>query len=160
MSTGSLFANPPPLAPVRALSLRQPWAWLVLHGKDIENRKWPTKLRGEFFIHAAKDMKQREYDDAVEIVRMIRGYDLLLPSFGELERGGIVGQACLVDVIPPCAPPEFAGIACGCGHPWHFGKQYGFKLKAARPLPFQPLRGMLGFFAVPADVLARIGAPT
>lgn len=28
-----------------ALSIRQPWAWLVVQGyKDIENRDWPTNF--------------------------------------------------------------------------------------------------------------------
>ena len=39
---------------MKALSIRQPWAWLILHGgKDIENRTWATKLRGRVLIHAA-----------------------------------------------------------------------------------------------------------
>ncbi len=38
-----------------ALSIRQPWAELILQGKKtIETRKWDTKLRGEFYIHASK----------------------------------------------------------------------------------------------------------
>jgi hypothetical protein len=35
------------LKSLRALSLRQPWAWLVANGyKDIENRSWRTNHRG------------------------------------------------------------------------------------------------------------------
>lgn len=38
-----------------ALSLRQPWAWAILHaGKTIENRTWATRYRGRIRIHAAK----------------------------------------------------------------------------------------------------------
>jgi len=37
-----------------ALSVRQPWAWLLLNGKDIENRDWYTKYRGPLAIHASK----------------------------------------------------------------------------------------------------------
>lgn len=45
-----------------ALSIRQPWAWLILHaGKDIENRTWQTYQRGWFAIHASKGMTRREY---------------------------------------------------------------------------------------------------
>lgn len=37
------------------LSIRQPWADLIVSGKkDIENRSWPTKFRGSFYIHAGK----------------------------------------------------------------------------------------------------------
>ena len=38
---------------VSCLSVRQPWAWLIVHGyKDIENRTWPTRHRGDTVIHA------------------------------------------------------------------------------------------------------------
>jgi len=40
-----------------ALSIWQPWAWLIANGyKDIENRTWWTKFRGPFLIHASKRM--------------------------------------------------------------------------------------------------------
>jgi ASCH domain len=39
---------------MRTLSLRQPWAWLVVNGyKDIENRSWRTNHRGPLVIHAS-----------------------------------------------------------------------------------------------------------
>ena len=32
-----------------ALSIRQPWAWLIVNGyKDIENRDWKTHYRGRW----------------------------------------------------------------------------------------------------------------
>src|SRR5437879_10658243 len=38
-----------------ALSLKQPWATLLAHGrKTIEVRRWPTKQRGRILIHAAR----------------------------------------------------------------------------------------------------------
>ena len=41
--------------PTYALSLKQPWAALVVAGrKAIEVRKWPTGVRGRVFIHAAR----------------------------------------------------------------------------------------------------------
>ena len=49
-----------------ALSIRQPWAWMILNaGKDIENRSWQTDYRGRFLIHAAKGMTQDEYEKLV-----------------------------------------------------------------------------------------------
>ncbi|WP_245839042.1 ASCH domain-containing protein [Yersinia kristensenii] len=39
---------------MKALSIRQPWAWLIVNGyKDIENRTWNTKCRGPVLIHAS-----------------------------------------------------------------------------------------------------------
>ena len=34
-----------------ALTIRQPWAWAILHAsKDIENRGWSTNFRGRFCL--------------------------------------------------------------------------------------------------------------
>ena len=39
---------------MKVLSLKQPWAELILLGrKTIEVRKWNTAFRGEFLIHAS-----------------------------------------------------------------------------------------------------------
>ena len=49
----------------RALSIRQPWAWLILNGyKDLENRTWRTDYRGPLLIHAG--MRVETDKDAVE----------------------------------------------------------------------------------------------
>lgn len=40
---------------MRCLSLHQPWASLLVHGKKrVETRSWPTRHRGVLLIHAAK----------------------------------------------------------------------------------------------------------
>jgi ASCH domain len=40
---------------VKALTVRQPWAWAIIYGgKDIENRRWRTAYRGPLLIHAGK----------------------------------------------------------------------------------------------------------
>jgi hypothetical protein len=39
----------------RAISIRLPWAWLIVNGfKDVENRSWRTRHRGTILIHASK----------------------------------------------------------------------------------------------------------
>lgn len=125
---------------VKALSIRQPWAWLILYGgKAIENRRWSTHYRGEFLIHAAQGMTRAEYEGAVQFAREVDPR-IVVPPPSEIRRGGIVGRARLVDVLPPCA--EFP-----CAHPWHMPGQFGFVLADVAPVPFRPLRGMLGFFA-------------
>ncbi|WP_020468392.1 ASCH domain-containing protein [Zavarzinella formosa] len=44
-----------PAIPNYALSIKQPWATLLVSGiKKIEIRLWPTTIRGPVFIHAAK----------------------------------------------------------------------------------------------------------
>ena len=59
---------------MKALSIRQPWAWLILHGgKDIENRDWATRFRGRVLIHASKGVTQDEWSDAWEFSKAPAG---------------------------------------------------------------------------------------
>lgn len=117
----------PQAEPLRALSTRQPWAWLITHGfKDIENRSWPTRFRGRVLIHASLRL-----DDAFEDVQDWPWPKIERPD--DFEVGGIVGEAEIIDCVTASSSP------------WFFGP-YGFILRNARPLPFRPCRGMLGFF--------------
>lgn len=39
---------------MKALSIKQPWASLIVHGiKDVENRTWRTHYRGKIYIHSS-----------------------------------------------------------------------------------------------------------
>jgi hypothetical protein len=41
------------LPAIKALTLRQPWAWATIYGaKDVGNRRWRTACRGPLLIHA------------------------------------------------------------------------------------------------------------
>lgn len=43
----------------RALSIRNPWAALIMDGyKLVENRTWDTKWRGTFAVHAGQKVDQ------------------------------------------------------------------------------------------------------
>jgi predicted transcriptional regulator len=71
---------------MKALSLKQPFAELILQGrKTIELRKWNTKFRGEFLIHASKS-------PASEFMNKFGFEENSLPT------GAILGKAKLVDV--------------------------------------------------------------
>ncbi|MER8754134.1 ASCH domain-containing protein [Mesorhizobium sp. M0976] len=68
--------------PDLALSVRQPWPWAILHGgKDIENRDWPTKIRGRVCLHASKGMTRDEYEDCLATVHHISVPDSASPWF-------------------------------------------------------------------------------
>lgn len=132
---------------MKALSLRQPWAWLMIrpditdpaeraaalarhHIKPIENRDWHTKVRGRVLVHASKNMTRDDYATAHAHAS---GLGIELPPAKDLERGGIVGEFFITDCV--LNDPS----------PWFFG-EYGFKVENAKPLPFTPCKGMLGFF--------------
>jgi hypothetical protein len=113
---------------MKALSIRQPWAWLIVQGyKDIENRTWRTDYRGLVLIHAGYIFDQ----DGYEYVKKERG--LALPSPEKFKRGGIVGIAEIVDCVTDLANPWFTG-------------PYGFVLKNMRLLPFMAMPGKPGIF--------------
>ena len=82
---------------MKAISIRQPWAWLILNGKDTENRDWYTSYRGPIAIHAAKGMTLAEYDDAVAFVRTFDpALAKRIPMPDALVRGAVIGRSELV----------------------------------------------------------------
>lgn len=113
--------------PAVALSVRQPWAWLIVNGyKPVENRTWPTNFRGPVAIHAGKTIDPDGY-------HWVRENFPEIPLPESFEVGGIVGVARLTDCIQTMDSP------------WFFGP-YGFVLDDAKPVPFVACRGKLGFF--------------
>lgn len=135
---------------MKALSVRQPWASLIVHGfKDIENRTWQKtnpglKFRGEIFIHASSGMTKNELEDCEEFCRKIMTWGefliaqqlgIFLPYKERNDLGGIVGRATVSNIITESSSP------------WFFGKQ-GLVMTDAKPLPFVPFKGQLGFFNI------------
>lgn len=123
---------------MKALSIRQPWAWLIIHGgKDIENRSWHTKFRGRFLVHASKGMTLAEYEEARWYAA---GLDVVLPNYDQLQRGGIIGSVELVDSVDHSDSPWFMG-------------ERGFVLRNPEPIDFMPYKGALQFFKGPEVLL-------
>ncbi|WP_432263311.1 ASCH domain-containing protein [Cupriavidus sp. TMH.W2] len=154
---------------MKALSMRQPWVWLIARPdltdpiaraaaeargeiKDIENRTWKHSHRGRTLIHASKGMTKAEYEDVQDFLYDLHSHAGLgdamiqLPPREELERGGVVGVADIVD----CVHFEMGAS------PWHMEGQWGFHIVNSRPLTFVPCKGALGFFDIPADVAAHL----
>ncbi|MES2685511.1 MAG: ASCH domain-containing protein [Pseudomonadota bacterium] len=137
---------------IPALSIRQPWAWLIVNGfKPIENRTWPTMFRGMLLIHAGKTMTVAEYDAALLFINTFIGPDVAakVPAMDKLERGGFVGVANMVDCVRKSESPWFTGADTDDGH--------GFVMADPWPIHFHPYKGKLGFFNVPSFV--PIGIP-
>lgn len=122
----------------RVLTLRQPWAWLVAEGyKHIENRKWSTKFRGDFLIHAASDMTNSEWR-LVSDFAADRG--VIVPKRDELHFGVLLAVATLVDVLMP-------DVDVNGSETWHLPGQYGFVLEGIAPLARRvPCKGHLNFW--------------
>lgn len=141
MSSGEVIT-----LPVKALSIRQPWAEMIVRGfKNIENRTWPTSFRGMVAIHAGR--KVDEY--AIGLLRR-RGY--AVADAKDQRTGGIVGVAKIVDCVEagdgdPFADwyPDYVGESEYVKSEWFEGP-YGFVLEGARAIELIPCPGRLSFF--------------
>jgi adenine-specific DNA-methyltransferase len=115
---------------LRAFSVRQPWAELILRGeKSIEYRSQATKIRGRVYVYAS--LGKPESDDP-EIAQQL-GCDL-----AALPRGLVVGTV------------EIAGCDGGDGeYDWHLANP----MRLAAPLPpsEQPQPGWFYPFGRPED---------
>ena len=127
---------------IPALSIRQPWAWLIVNGyKDVENRDWPTNFRGQLLVHAGQTLTRPVYAAVVAELSAAGICPPDLPAFEDLQLGGLVGWTRVVD--------------CVLEHPspWKVEGSHGFVLRDSRPIPFVPWKGRLGFFNVPGEAL-------
>lgn len=123
---------------MKALSIRQPWAHFVAAGiKPVENRDWQPinsglKFRGKFLIHTGKVLDKDAFIDITHI-----GLDMEKPLDipADFPLGGIIGMAEVVDVVTDHPSP------------WFFGP-LALVIANAKPLPFRPYKGQLGFFDV------------
>ncbi len=78
---------------MKALSLLQPWASLVVTGaKRIETRSWSTKYRGGLLIHASTGK-------AGAILTQEAPFSRFVNNFNQLPFGAIIGQVILTGVV-------------------------------------------------------------
>lgn len=128
---------------MRALSVRQPWAWCIVHGpKRVENRSHAFKHRGRFLVHASKQL-----DDNIETVLQTITQvfpRLILPRIHEFQLGGVIGLSSVVDCVTDSKDP------------WAIEGAQHLVLGESKPLPFIPCRGALGFWEAPTSVTADV----
>ena len=123
---------------MKCLSLKQPWAWAIFHGKDIENRVWSTKFRGELLVHASKSYDLEGYEWIKKNFPAL--FPLLYREVYDLPRGCIIGKVTMT------------GCVIHSSSPWFFGP-YGFTFE--NPVLFNtsiPCRGKLKIFDVPDEI--------
>ena len=129
---------------MKCLSIRQPWAWLVVVGiKPVENRKWYSAYRGPILIHAGKTFDE---EGACWLIHNKRALNLcsvedeieFLDAIEESRkyRGGIVGQADMTNCVQTHPSPFFFG-------------PNGFVMDNPKQVEFIPMPGKLGIFNVP-----------
>ena len=141
---------------MKILSVRQPWAWLIVAGhKDIENRKWRTSYRGSLLIHASL---ATEPDDFPMQREWIETCGIVIPE--DLPRGAIVGSVNLTAVRWSSqgydGASRFYTAPDNYSNPWFEGP-YGFEMadavEFAEPIPW---RGQLGIREASDALAARV----
>jgi predicted transcriptional regulator len=114
---------------MKALSIREPWAGLIIDGKKaIELRTWRTNYRGPVLVHRSG------------------------------KNGGIVGTVKIVDIIEFESMDHFRSLRDRHHAPDSFYQErlYGWILKNAKPVEFIPCKGRLGLWEPSADILKKI----
>ena len=134
---------------LRALSVRQPWAIAICHGKDVENRPRPTSHRGLVAIHAAKAP-----DDTIDMATITwigRTIGLSVDQMLDQDhRGAVVAVAEIVG----CHLHSVPGGTCS---PWAADGRWHWQLANVHPLPRPiPARGALGLWRLPDDIDAAV----
>lgn len=128
---------------MRALVVKQPWAWAIMEGhKRFENRSWTTKYRGPIAVIAGASRSSLKHATA-----FMSGLGIERPA--ELPFGCILGIVNLVDVISPSQSddPFAEGPYC-----WRLESP----VKLERPVPF---RGQLGLFRLKQEAQSLLLLP-
>ena len=157
---------------MKALSLTQPWVWIILHlGKRIENRTRNLgNYRGTLLLHASKGMTTADWWSAYDFVAKHFGHigfadQIPQPRSARLVRGAVVG---VCEIVNQCGPgPDWQGCVHGVERHvpaawdgdqerWYMGA-HAYVLDQVRELTAPiPCKGALGLWTPPADVEATV----
>lgn len=144
---------------MKALSIKQPWAGLILLGiKPVENRTWATKYRGKFIIHAGQKVDKA----MMAVVDFWSKSGSIYSQFianerhrvGEIDwreipafkTGSVCGTAHILDCDE--SRPSGETFYDDCGYWWHLSSPMSFN-KAI------PYKGRLGLFNIPESVIMQ-----
>ena len=117
---------------VRVLTVRQPWAWALVHGgKDVENRSSSTTHPGPLLIHAGSAFERDGYDTVTRLARRPP-----LPA-EEFVHGAIIGVVELFDCVRDSDSE------------WAVPGQWHWCLRSPTPVLVVPCRGKLGLWKPP-----------
>jgi hypothetical protein len=112
---------------VRAVSVRQPWAWAIARGhQPVLNRAAGTGYRGPVAIYASFRVDLESFESDAVRRAVSTTWDAADPAAAI---GGIVAVVSLAGV---CAPATWAA-PCGCGA-WARPGAYHWQLADPRPL--------------------------
>lgn len=157
---------------MRILTVRQPWAWAIIHGgKNVENRvrNIAGSYRGPVAIHVGlsfdNDWQSASLDDAMRPHRAVSARTGHTVPWRQCF-GSVIGVVDLVDVHH-ATPDDLGAIRCNInppGRPWAlecspWADEVSTHLVLANPRPLSapiPYRGALGLRRLDEATIARI----
>lgn len=152
------------VAPMKVLTVRQPWAWAIIHaGKWIENRSQRTNYRGTVAIHVSKWWDERAVLELFRSDRALKKHVFAngMPLFDALkcQCGKIIGAAQLVD----CCHSENQRVKMPGGtwrvgdSPWYQGP-WAWVLTGTAPCvgEWPAHKGSLGLRDLPRGIAERV----
>jgi hypothetical protein len=146
---------------MKAITIKQPWASLIVEGveiedeiliKDIENRTWPTKFRGKVLIHSAS----KSWGWQFFLRYMYKKIPIIYQMFPEtrtwyqdLPTGKIIGSVEIVDCV--INHPSIWAEQCDPIYKYGTNKiiQATYNWVLANPIKFDkpiPAKGKLSFW--------------
>lgn len=139
---------------MRALTVRQPFAWAIFHGKDVENRKVAWNYTGRLAIHAGLQYAGAEATAIVERLADQRLPQAGMPGNQGLRFGVIIGVVDVVGVhrSGECGTSEGRGCS-----PW--AEPFSAHLELANPRPLAvpvECHGKQGLWTPEPHVLAAV----
>jgi hypothetical protein len=117
------------LIPVRAMSVKQPWASLIAKGqKTIETRTWATKYRGDLLIVSSKSPRIQPAGFALALARLVE--------------------------CRPMTPQDETAACCGV-----YPHAFAWVLKDVKSVAPFPVHGRLGIYTlyIESDMLVPAG---
>lgn len=124
---------------MKALSVKQPWATLLVEGKKtIEVRSWKTEHRGPLVICASSAPKNVFWHDTTDDVHRL------------MHAGCIIGIVDLLDVRPMTAEDDDASAGN------YISGAYAWLVKPVTYCRPEKITGRLNLFDVPEEKLVHI----
>jgi hypothetical protein len=122
---------------MKAISIKQPWAWLIANGyMTVENKKWYTAHRGDILIHASKSQADLDRD-----IKHVREYFKIGIDPKQLLFGQVLAVAQLIECTKaPMTPIDMY---------WHERGKFAWVLRRVRQIEPFAVRGRLNLFEVP-----------
>lgn len=118
---------------MKAITIKQPWASLIVSGqKDIENRTWKTSFRGRVLIHAGMK-SDNHWDSPVyeKVDSFLREISKGGTDWSNYHHGAIIGSVEIVD--------------CVRNHPSVWAEKGVWNWVLANPIKFgRPVEGVKG----------------